>query len=287
MIRAGLGAFRGSVPRLHQLLEPAERRRCRAFATRALADPYVVSHALVRLALGDVLGVTPARLRFVQGPSGKPRVAAARGAAVSFNLSQSAALALVAIAASAVEVGVDVEDVRPLSRAEDVARLFFVPSEAAAILRAPPRRRSRAFLRGWSRKEAVLKAAGVGLAHARSAFELELDETVPPRVLRCAAEHGPFERWRVQDLPLGGAHVGAVALDAPALRVRLWRAREPGHFREESAAMWELPDSSPELESEGTIGEPAEHDPHPDPDPSGFGSLDDDTGPDGGAGPAV
>ena len=96
-----------------------------------------------RVALRRVLARYTDDLNFVAGEHGKPYLA---NGAVHFNLSHSGALAVIAVAAS--EVGVDVEQIRE--------SFDFQELDAAARSRAE-------FFRGWTRKEAMLKARGVGL----------------------------------------------------------------------------------------------------------------------------
>ena len=59
------------------------------------------------------------------------------------------------------------------------------------------------FLNGWTRKEAYLKATGLGITEGLQAIEVTLDPGQPPRLLRRAAEELPSSAarsWTIHDL---------------------------------------------------------------------------------------
>lgn len=122
----------------------------------------------LRRLLGAALGCTPERIAITVGPAGKPLLARRGGPPLFFNASRSGGWALVALARDA-ELGVDIEEA-PLADAvgwAGIARRFFAAADWQALLALPPDEGRDAFLRLWTRHEAVLKAAGLGLA-ARS-----------------------------------------------------------------------------------------------------------------------
>jgi 4'-phosphopantetheinyl transferase len=73
------------------------------------------------------------------------------------------------------EVGIDVEPLRPIEHFEDLLRTHFTEKERAALpVPANEVDRLRHFLRGWTRKEAVIKAIGSGLSVEPATFETGL-----------------------------------------------------------------------------------------------------------------
>jgi 4'-phosphopantetheinyl transferase len=107
------------------------------------------------------------------GAGGKPALAGrgpeepasgATTAALSFNLSHSGGLALVAVAPGGIEIGVDVERLRPR---RDLVRLAArrLPEDAAtAVAAASDSDRERVFYAAWTRHEARAKCTGTGLS---------------------------------------------------------------------------------------------------------------------------
>jgi len=174
------------------VLSGGERSRAAALRGEALRRRYVASHAAVRRLLAALVGGTPAALPIARGPNGKPELPGGP----RFSLSHSGDLALVAIDPLH-EVGVDVEQVRPVREADDIAARWFSPEERA-ILRAAGADGGAAFARLWTRREAWLKALGVGLDEALAGRPVDLARfalhdlvPAPGRVGALAVELGP------------------------------------------------------------------------------------------------
>lgn len=118
---------------------------------------YLASHAALRHALR-------AAGPFTTGDHGKPALASPPP---HFNLSRRDGWAAIAVSATH-EVGVDIETLRPIDDAPQLAALHFTPQEQAALQAGDA---DHAFLRVWTRKEACMKATGLGLSLAPSSFE--------------------------------------------------------------------------------------------------------------------
>jgi 4'-phosphopantetheinyl transferase len=114
-------------------------------------------------------------LEFAHGPHGKPYLRDAPQ--LQFNLSHSGGVSLVAVALD-VEVGVDIERLRPMPDCLAVAGRFLAPGDAAALAETPRAEREREFFIRWTRTEAMWKARGMGLYGAGVA--LDGDWTVVP-----------------------------------------------------------------------------------------------------------
>jgi 4'-phosphopantetheinyl transferase len=186
--------------------------------TRA-REEFQVSRALLRVLLGRYLRRDPSRLELRMGPQGKPALAG--DAPLSFNVSHSFGAALIAVRAGG-EVGVDVEQVRPFENDLGLAERFFCPTEWAA-LRALGEERREAFFHVWTRKEAYLKAGGLGLSGGLERVEVSVPPDDPPRVLRIDGDEAAARRWSLRALlPLPG-YVGALAVEGHDYRLRCWR----------------------------------------------------------------
>jgi 4'-phosphopantetheinyl transferase len=136
----------------------AEQRRAARFMRADDGRRYLASHAALR----DLLGTREA---WAAGEHGKPALASPPP---HFNMSRRGGVALIGVSATD-EVGVDVEPLQPMADANELAQLHFTPREREALDRAAAR--DRAFLRCWTRKEACMKATGLGLSLAPSSFE--------------------------------------------------------------------------------------------------------------------
>ena len=90
---------------------------------------------------------------------------------MKFSLSHSKSIAVLAVD-HAQPVGVDVEDVRPIE--EDVADRHFSATELTDLRGLKGEAWLAGFYRCWTRKEAILKAEGVGLSRALDSFDVSL-----------------------------------------------------------------------------------------------------------------
>lgn len=161
---------------LVSLLTIAERARMQRFVHDADARRFLVGRGHLRRVLGAQLGVAPAAVELVQGPHGKLAVTPD----LAFNVSHSGAVVLIAVGRGA-DLGVDVEQIVAPGHAT-AARLdiVFSPREIAAHGALPAALRLASFFHVWTSKEAILKAAGTGLALPLQAFDVAVDPREPP-----------------------------------------------------------------------------------------------------------
>jgi 4'-phosphopantetheinyl transferase len=163
-----------SLDALRAWLSEDERRRSERFRRERDACAFASRRVFLRRILALRAGCRPEELVFTIGEFGKPSLAHP-DTDLCFSASSSGGWALVAVAAGR-ELGADVErlDAR-LGAAEELSRLarrVLTSSEQAELERLAPRARPRAFLRAWTRKEALLKALGTGLAREPDTVEV-------------------------------------------------------------------------------------------------------------------
>jgi len=183
------------------VLSSDEKARAAAFTSDGARRRFVWMRAGLRCLLGERLGVSPCAIRFSYGEKGKPSLAAptaARG--LEFSVTHSgdvgAILFRVACAGEAggvtpSPVGVDVERHRP-RRYRALASRFFTLEDCAALDAEGDDAKSRLFFEMWTKKEAWLKAIGVGIGggldalscgsqDSAHAYLAAAEDDVPPR----------------------------------------------------------------------------------------------------------
>jgi phosphopantetheinyl transferase len=166
--------------------------------------------------LAAVTGTPVDRLAFVREMSGKPRLTIAGPDVVAFNVSHTDGVSLLVVSNAGLDVGVDVEAAIDLPDAVALAKRTLTDAERAALSDGDRAVAARTLLQRWTEKEAVLKAAGLGLS-------------CDPRSFSLVARSGAFgtegvaelRRFRVWPLDLGPGFTGAVAADRRTLRVTL------------------------------------------------------------------
>lgn len=172
-------------------LTPDERDRAVRYRAAKAREQFVACRGLLRRVLGGYTRTDPRRVAITYHQAGKPVLA---DAAVEFNLTHTDGLALIAVGRR--RLGIDVERQRVLPDADGLVERFFSPLERDTYRGVEPGRRPAAFLRGWTCKEALIKAVGTGVL-ALDGFDVELDPDRPPAVLD--VRHPAFvgSRWAV------------------------------------------------------------------------------------------
>ncbi|MCW5900570.1 MAG: 4'-phosphopantetheinyl transferase superfamily protein [Flavobacteriales bacterium] len=194
---AKLAPHRDHIPAYRASLDPVEMERAARFRFDVDRERFIIAHGLLRKLLADHLDARPADLRFDRGPYGKPFI---KGVDLRFNLSDTKDALVVAIGGE-VEIGVDVETMARTVDHMAVGEHYFTPEEVEVIASAPePKRR---FLEYWTRKEAVLKASGVGIMDDLRVLRVD------GAVNRMTIRHEAFVRHAAEVYHLHTWHMGA------------------------------------------------------------------------------
>lgn len=194
---------------LHGCLTPDERERADRYRAAHARHQFVTARGFLRRILGNELGVAPDGVRLTYGPAGKPLLAG--GAEdVHFNVSHTDGLAVIALARR--PVGVDVERVRAVSDPAGLVRRFFSPGERDAFGDLPEPLRPAGFFRGWTCKEALIKASGLSIAYLDT-FDVELHPARPAKLL--AARHAGLSGagWRLLAWEPAPGYTAALAVE--------------------------------------------------------------------------
>jgi len=218
----GLDRPAEEVAELAGFLSDEEQGRAAKFRHAPSRHEFIVARGLLRVLLGECLDMDPREVRFSQTARGKPRLAGPEPAAVRFNVSHSHGLALVALTGRC-EVGVDLERVRPFSDEMGLADRFFTPREADALRALDAAGRLETFFRLWTRKEAYLKAHGLGLSCGLERVEVSHTLEDPAHVVHIDGDRREAARWSLRTLAPAAGYVGALALQAHDYRLFCWR----------------------------------------------------------------
>jgi 4'-phosphopantetheinyl transferase len=214
--------FANELPQCYAMLSDSEHARAASFESREHLEAYVIRRGLLRSLLAHYLAVSPAAIEFREGPTGKPEVIMPSGrGSIHFSLSHSGQLAVYALRHYG-PVGVDVEVVRPLRELPDLASRCFTERELQSFHAAPEKEKLTAFFSGWTRKEAVLKATGQGIAEAMKEVEVNLAPGEAVRVLRFSGEEVRASRWSLHALAPAHSYVAALAYEGAALELKCW-----------------------------------------------------------------
>ena len=215
------------VSAFRQILADDEQARADRFHFEVDRRHFIAARGCLRTLLSRYVKVPPEKIRFGYSDHGKPRLvcSSAPEQLVHFNVTHSEGLALYALTRVG-EVGVDLERIRPEFAGTDIARRFFSPAEVACLETLPREMWPAAFFNCWTRKEAFIKAKGVGLSLPLNEFDVTLAPTEPAAVLRTGWDEGEAALWSLRAIDASPGYAAAVALRAHDWRLTLWRVDE-------------------------------------------------------------
>ncbi|MCE1162539.1 MAG: 4'-phosphopantetheinyl transferase superfamily protein [Thiomonas sp.] len=189
------------------LLDAAEQERARRFVFAIDQTRYIAAHGWMRQILGRYLGRAPQDLQFTFGLHGKPALSGRRNdASLCFNLSHSLDKALLAVS-NGLPVGVDIEAIRPDLPDSVLAAGVLTPGELDELAQLPPKQQTDVFFACWARKEACMKALGLGLALEPRSLHVGM---IPARQ-RVLSDHAP-DYIDLSPLPSPSGHAAALAV---------------------------------------------------------------------------
>jgi 4'-phosphopantetheinyl transferase len=202
-----------------RLLSSEERSRADRIANKELYREFVMTRSTVRLLLASYIGCVPEELPLVTGRYGKLAVGGV-GADIEFNVSHSHGLALICLSRDR-HVGVDLEYIRDMTDLDLISTLTLTTGERAAVQAASEP--LEAFFRCWVRKEAVVKAAGVGLS--TSLCDVEVTISDGPLVVRLKNAQDRPAAYEVINLEAPRGYKAAIACERSLgdLVVKTWR----------------------------------------------------------------
>ena len=200
------------------LLSADESARAARFYFPVDRNRFVVSHGALREILARYLHCEPHQLSFSANSYGKPSLS---DGGLEFNLSHSGDFALIAITRNR-KIGVDVERMRTGISADILGGHYFSKAEMSELQTLPPEQREAAFFICWTRKEAYIKAQGMGLSLPLDSFDVSLTPDQPAMLSATRFDAAEAARWTLLSLKVGPGYEAAVAVEGQNLDFRLW-----------------------------------------------------------------
>ena len=195
------------------MLPDHEREKAKRFRFEILRARYIKSHYLLRFLLGHYLGTNFYHQEFDYNEYGKPSLKKDNeNKLIYFNLSNSGNIC-VFVFTNNDDLGVDVENICDMTNMDNIVEHFFSPSENIKFCSLPEQNRKKTFFKYWTRKEALLKAMGVGLSYPLDKFDVLSDAENPSRVsIKTNYQNLKKTEWTIQDINVFDGFASAVAL---------------------------------------------------------------------------
>ncbi len=204
---------------LFSVLHKEEQQRAERFHFERDRRAYVAVRGHVRFLLSRYLKRPPSDFMFSYNSYGKPFL---KHESIRFNVSHSKERGLIAIDPS-MEIGVDIEWMRPDFGGLKIAKRFFSETEIKELESLSAEERQKGFFNGWSRKEAYIKARGKGLAIPLSKFSVRLSPHAECALL--STEHDPeaIHRFKLSAIQIDPHYAAAVVTDINRKGIKLFR----------------------------------------------------------------
>ncbi len=199
-----------ALAQLGSFLDKDEQVRISKRHLRQDRQRLVAARGKMREVLSGYMAIAPRDLRFGTSGNGKPFLVSDKDHVPFFNLSHSGSCGALAICMD-LDVGIDIEQIRDIP--EGLADRYFSEQERLKLhALSDPTARERAFFCCWTRKEAVLKASGEGIARGLDTFTVSIDEETWPCVLDVDGDVALGAEWRLRHFAPANDVLGAVAV---------------------------------------------------------------------------
>jgi len=191
-------------PAWERLLSAEEIERSKHFLFDKDRLRFIARRGILRLLLSRYCGMDPAGFNYYTNPYGKLSLSSHP---ISFNLSKSQNRIAFAFTLNK-EIGVDIEQVRPLADLPLLVERWFSQEERAGLAGMDPAVKVDAFYHIWTQKEAFIKAHGEGLSYSLKDFSVSVDPNKPGRLLSIKGGAEKTSIWKITNaIPEAGWRV--------------------------------------------------------------------------------
>ncbi len=164
---------------LEKLLSQAETDRSTRYRFEQDRLRFVIRRGILRQLLSRYTGISPVDIEYCINPHGKPSLLHHK---LLFSVSHSQDRIAYALSKEK-EIGVDIEQVRPMPDLAQLAKTWFSLEECAGLFSVHPSQQLESFYHIWTQKEAFIKALGEGLTYPLKDFSVSADPHHPGRLL--------------------------------------------------------------------------------------------------------
>ncbi len=211
------------ISQYRSILSEEERVKAQQFRFDVHRTRWIVAHAVLRMLLCQYLHTDPQHIHFRTNAYGKPALAnLSQSHLLQFNISHSEDVALYAFSLQR-ELGVDVEYMRRNIPYDQVAQHSFSPNEQTILRGLTGEQKHQAFYNCWTRKEAYIKARGMGLSLPLDLFDVSLMPGEPAALLRSREHPQEVQRWTMQALRPEHEYAGALVVEGTGWELHCWQ----------------------------------------------------------------
>ena len=202
--------------KLTSMLSDDEQAKASSFHFEKHKRRYTVGRSILRTLLGGYLNCSPTAINFTYNNYGKPSLKD-NPTELQFNVSRTDEIMLCAFVLKS-DIGIDIEAIKPNIDCISISQHVFSAQERNTLQGLEGKELNSAFFRIWSRKEAYIKARGVGLSHPLQKFSVSMDKTLPVPIEH-QSRTNKTKRWRLYDIAVENNYSAAIAIEASKWRL--------------------------------------------------------------------
>lgn len=160
------------------LLSEDEILRAEEYSFEKDRNRYIIRTGILKSILGRYLDISPNIVQFNIGKNGKPHLCKVSGQIdINFNISYSEEITVFAFTRNQ-EIGIDIEKIQNFPEIDTIVNRFFSIEEKIVLNSLSNSKKTHAFFKLWTCKEALIKAMGTGLSQSIKHVNLLIDSNI-------------------------------------------------------------------------------------------------------------
>ncbi len=217
----------GDSAHLFNLLDENEKSKALSNRFEINCCRFVACRAVLKILLGCYLSIKPSGLEFEYNDYGKPKLADRINLKnIKFNVSHSKNIAVIGIAKNN-EIGIDIEEIDENIPYMELSDFCFSVHEQNSLRELQIEDRAQGFFNCWTRKEAFIKAIGMGLSFPLKEFNVTLDPGEAAEIIDVNHELYRDLQWTVDEFSVSTSFAGALVIQGVKEKIRYWEWNQP------------------------------------------------------------
>ncbi|EAZ94199.1 4'-phosphopantetheinyl transferase family protein [Crocosphaera chwakensis] len=208
-----------NVQKSFKILNEDEKDKAQRFRFEKHQKRFTIARSSLKQILSYYLLISPQEIEFEYNDYGKPKLLdKINKLGLQFNVSHSEDIAIYGITCHSL-IGVDIEYIRPMPEAENLAKRFFSKQEYEYISLLSSAEKEREFFKLWTVKEAYLKAIGKGISGGLEKVEISPNE--PIKFLNLPGFNR--EIWQIFSFIPEDHYLAAIVFKGEYYRIDYWQ----------------------------------------------------------------
>lgn len=202
-----------AAPDCTDILIQDEIQRGQRFVKEIDQKRFYTCYTLLRKIVARYLNINPIDIIFEKNEYGKPLILPSQNPLnIQFNISHSKHNLLFGFCLDH-QIGVDIEETDRSLNVNDLAKQVFSKQDLTVFMQLSEQDKILGFFNAWTRKEAFIKAIGMGMYFPLKNFSVSFAPGQPERLLDLQDTRYQKEDWVLKHFDISETVIAAVAID--------------------------------------------------------------------------